>query len=216
MPKARFVSRPWSVVSRRDKGQRTTHDEQISLPHDRGLSRRGKDDGGSQTRRKADEARAARRPDHERPGQRTGGHENAPFARVRYGRNSGRLFLLSVQFARGRSEQADRRHTSRRVHRRAGRQLHRSGGDGHVSAAPDLWRQFFYRAIERAGGPDPRAAHLRIGGRRQVFREGALHLPQATGRSGHRRHQQVRRARRVEAANPPREADRSIPACGAL
>src|SRR5437867_8418141 len=83
-----------------------------SLPHDRGLSWRGKDHLRGQTRRKADEARAARRPDHERPGERTGRYSDVALARVRYGRNSGRLFLLPVQFARGRSEQADRRHAS--------------------------------------------------------------------------------------------------------
>src|SRR5207302_10026748 len=51
MPKARFVGRQRSVVSRKDNGQRTTHDEQIPLPHDRRVPRRGKDDGDSQTRR---------------------------------------------------------------------------------------------------------------------------------------------------------------------
>src|SRR5439155_1481023 len=71
-----------------------------SLPHDRGLSWRGKDHLRGQTRRKADEARAARRPDHERPGERTGRYSDVALARVRYGRNSGRLFLLPVQFAR--------------------------------------------------------------------------------------------------------------------
>src|SRR6184192_3122105 len=77
------------------------------LPHDRGLSRRGQDDVRGQTRRKADEARAARRPDHERPREGTGRYSDAAFARVRDGRNSGRLFLLPVQFARGGGEQAD-------------------------------------------------------------------------------------------------------------
>src|SRR5437879_12749965 len=96
MPKARFVGRQWSVVRQKDTGQRATHDEQIPLPHDRGLSRRGQDDVRGQTRRKTDEARAARRPDHERPGERTGRYSDVAFARVRHGRNSGRLFLLSV------------------------------------------------------------------------------------------------------------------------
>src|SRR2546425_12877164 len=79
-----------------------TGNKEGSLHHDRRLPRRGQNDVGGATCATPDRSRVARRPHHERSGQRIGRYDDAAVTRVCDRRNSRRLFLLPLQLAGGR------------------------------------------------------------------------------------------------------------------
>ena len=105
------------------------------------------------------ETRPSRRPRHQRPGARAGGHQQPAGAGLRYRRSGRRLFLLSFRRSCRQGRSAARRRTAGRDSRRAGRQLHRSRRHGRAAAPRSLRRPLRGRPVSRAVQAESRAAH---------------------------------------------------------
>ena len=150
--------------------------------------------------------RPPRRADHERPERRPRRYHRAVRARLPGRGDHRRLLLLPLQLARRRRRAADRRDAPRRLHRRAGRQLHRPARLGELSAAADVRRRLHRRPAQRRRRPGAGAARPRPRAGPVVQPEGPLRLPEAARGSRAHPDQQGRRCSSRRASHALREA----------